>query len=245
MELNEKRQLSHEYERICYSMIKDFQTEMHREGYKDNLYSFHYPSFGNKFQSGKKILICNRWNDAKWAPTFTISESITLDTVEEGKIFSNSETSESLGNPIKRYFEETKQLRPFFYDVIKGTTIGLLGLNSDTAAWTDYIIFSSLLKIGKEAGPDQYEYQAQIEFSKLLFLLELEEIKPDIVLLITSLEYGEDFSSSLGLEPNESEEKSDFIIVKGDYKGAKVILARCPDVGDAAKCVLEVLDHLS
>ena len=239
------KQLSKEYERICHSMIQDFQVELHRNGYFDNVYSFHYPSFGSKVQSDKKILIYNRWNDAKWEPTFTISDSISQDRVENARIFSNPVNQGTSGNQIKRFYDGIKQQRPFFYNVSKGIVTGLLGLASDNPSWTDYIIFSNLLKIGKETGPDQYEYQAQIEYSKLLFLLELEEIKPDVVLMITSLDYGEDFSGALGLQLTDRIEKNEFIIIQGEYKGAKILLTSCPDVGDAEKCVLEALKHLA
>ncbi len=234
--------LSPEYERICQAMIKDFLVEMNIEGYKDNFYSFHYPSFGEQMQSSKKILIYNRWNDVEWEPSFATSTHISDDIVNQARYFSNPLAKESLAKPIERYLDIVKSSRPFFYDVTKEISQKILELNFDDESWIDRIVFSNLLKIGKENGIDQSEYQAQIEYSKLLFLLELEEIKPDVVLLITSLDYGEDFTNAIGLEANDCIETNDFIIVQGNYKGAKVILTRCPDNGNAEKCVKQVLE---
>jgi hypothetical protein len=162
----------------------------------------------------------------------------------KGKILFESGGTGGSNKAHSTIFRLHKNKRPFFYDVVKGIVQGILE-DDDNDSWADKIIFSNLIKIGKETAPDLYEYPAQNDYAKLLFLLELKEIKPDVVLLITSLDFGEDFSSALGLETLDSIKKSDFVIVKGEYKGAKVILTRCPDVGDADECVMQVLDHLS
>jgi hypothetical protein len=236
--------LSTEYERICFKMIQYFQFGVSRDEYRKNIYSFSYPSFGDMTITGKKILIYNRWNEANWGPLFTARDTVCPGIMERARYFSNPVVQEEATKPIQRYFDFTKTKRPFFYDVVKGIVQGILE-DDDNDSWADKIIFSNLIKIGKETAPDLYEYPAQNDYAKLLFLLELKEIKPDVVLLITSLDFGEDFSSALGLETLDSIKKSDFVIVKGEYKGAKVILTRCPDVGDADECVMQVLDHLS
>jgi hypothetical protein len=73
--------------------------------------------------------------------------------------------------------------------------------------------------------------------------VELEEIKPEIVVLLSGMSFSKEFVDELRLKPNV--EDKEFIIIATKVNEIKIILTKRPRVGNNEKCVTEIIECLN
>lgn len=243
--------LSNEYNVTFFQMLESFQNHLRNvsEKYSENSYSFLYPSFGDKFFNERKILFYGQCINGQWKPTFNIKETIDKSIVEQGCEFSNT-CNPGEANPldwVNKHWPDYAMYRSFFWNVAYKVTNKIIGIEDykNSEEWSKYMAWSNLMKIGNIAGgnPNQDEYDGQIKFAVKLFRKELEEIKPEITILLSGMDFSEDFTHELGLEPNT--EGKEFIIIASKFNQTKVILTRRPKVGNNEKCVEEIIEAIN
>jgi hypothetical protein len=243
--------LTNEYDKTYFDLIKSFQAHLKAIGkpYTNNGYSFLYPSFGCDFFLERKILFYGQCINGKWQPSFNLNDEIDSKIIEKGLEFSNT-CDEGESSPLEwvnKNWSEFSLFRSFFWNVAYKLTNKLIGIEDykNSAEWCKYMAWSNLMKVGNVLGgnPNQDEYFAQIDLSVKLFLMELDEIKPEIVILLSGLDFSEDFVFALGLKPNTV--GKEFIIIADKFKDSKIILTRRPQFGSNEKCVEEIIEAIS
>jgi hypothetical protein len=243
--------LSNEYNVTFFQMLESFQNHLRNvsEKYLENSYSFLYPSFGNKFLDERKILFYGQCINGQWEPTFNIKETIDKSIVEQGCEFSNTCNPGEANTLdwVNKHWSDYAMYRSFFWNVAYKVTNKIIGIKDykNSEEWSKYMAWSNLMKIGNIAGgnPNQDEYDGQIKFAVKLFRMELEEIKPEIAILLSGMDFSEDFTHELGLEPNT--EGKEFIIIASKFNQTKVILTKRPKVGNNEKCVEEIIEAIN
>jgi len=237
--------MSTEYDERLYEMLKSFQERLRIASGKhsENIYSFMYPSWGDIFSDGTKLLIYGNCSGGPCEPTFGINDGIDRSIIEKGYAFSNTDDS----NPAGISWTDESVVRSFCWNVCREVTKKIHGIENceNSLEWYRYPAFSSLFKIGNVKGyrPKQDEYEAQKDFAVELFLRELDEIKPDIVLMLTGLDYADDFIGALGLKPNMEGKR--YVLISEKVNQTKIIMTRFFKVGIHEKCVNEIMECLN
>jgi hypothetical protein len=232
------------YDERFYEMLVSFQERLRRHGreYSGNVYTFLYPSFGEKFMDDRKILVCSESTEAFWQPLFCMENDVEMDLVEKSRSLSGFRKPDADGSMDKSVGSN----RTIIWNLSREVTNRVIGIDegNNEDEWTRQIAFNSLLKIRNIEGgyPDQQEYDAQKDFAVELFLRELNETKPEIVLLLDGLDYSDDFIAALGLEPNV--EGMDYVVVAAKVHDTKVILTRSV-VGGVDKCADEIKEMIN
>ena len=96
------------------------------------------------------------------------------------------------------------------------------------AAWISKIAWSNLYKVSKYSGgnPSDKLCRLQLETCKKILLKEIREIKPDLILFITDMNWFKDFN----IEEFEIEEKNEEVVIAyGKYESSKIIVTKRPE----------------
>jgi hypothetical protein len=243
--------LSTSYDSQYLQLLKHFQSQLlnNNIGYKNNKYSFLYPSFGNQSTKENKIIIYGQCINGGWEPEFKIEEELTDEFIYKGWEHSNTlnPNDKTPLDWINNKWIEYKMYRSFFWNVSYKLTNRLVGeadyVNSDS--WCQHLVWSNLMKIGNVQGgnPNEDEHYAQIDLSVKLFLQEIEEIKPEYVIMLTGLGFSEDFTKALGLKQNVEDKK--FVKIASKIGNTKYILTYRPYMGNNEACVSEIIEYLN
>ncbi len=246
-----KSRLSSEYDEAFFQMLQSFQNNLKgaSDQCSENTYSFLYPSFGDQFFNERKILIYGQCLNGKWKPTFNLKETINRNIIDQGWEFSNT-VNPGEASPldwVNKYWLDYSMYRSFFWNVAYKLTNKIMGIGDykNSEGWSKYMGWSNLMKIGNVVGknPNPIEYDAQIKSAIKLFKMELDEIRPEIVILLAGTRYGSDFIHQFGLEPNVKKDK--FVIATAKVNESKLILTTRPKVGSNEKCVEEIIETIN
>ncbi len=107
-------------------------------------------------------------------------------------------------------------------------------------AWISKIAWSNLYKVSKSSGgnPSDKLCSLQLETCKKILLKEIREIKPDLILFITDMNWFKDFN----IEEFEIEENSgETVIAYGKYESSKIIVTKRPEGKKEEKFVDDVI----
>ena len=106
--------------------------------------------------------------------------------------------------------------------------------------WISKIAWSNLYKVAKSSGgnPSDKLCSIQLEVCKKILFKEIKEIKPDLILFITDMNWFEDFN----LEEFEIEENNgETVVAYGKYENSKIIVTKRPERKAEDKFVNEVI----
>jgi hypothetical protein len=225
------------YEKLFENNLVSFYENMQKEDkyYFNEEYCLFFPSCGNRDKRKVDFIIYGQ-APAGWTPTFKVSELISTPILVKDAIeFSNTIDREekcSLDWVNKSWGNKSycgyNPAPTFFWNTTYKLINKYCGHNLDSENWVDNLIWSNLMKIAptkrQSKNPDDIEWQAQIEISIQLFLMELEEIKPKYAILLTNWKWADDFVNNIGISRNQN----GMIEAVGNYNGTTIIVTKRP-----------------
>jgi hypothetical protein len=246
---------SSDYEKLFEKNFTDFRNNMQNkdEYYLNEKYCLFFPSCGNR-DKGKINFIIYGQAPAGWTPTFKVSELISIPILVKDAIEFSNTINEDEKCPIdwvnKSWGNKTycgyNPAPTFFWNTTYKLINKYCGYDPNSENWVYNLIWSNLMKIApttrRSKNPDDIEWQAQLEFSKQLFLMELEEIKPKYAILLTNSGWADDFVNKIDISRNQN----GMIESIGNYNGTKIIVTKRPYLKGKKdeECVSDILKML-
>jgi hypothetical protein len=216
--------LTRDYKEKFLKTYEDFKNKISViEKLNDKEYSLFFPMIGENFESKKTLLVvgraCNGW-EHPW-------KSINSDNSIVNLSISCSE-----GKPMQWLIEQWtdtkyKIKRSSFWRIIKNITLFLNECNEKD--WPSFIAWSNLFKISpyEKGNPNMSECDVQLQNCIELFEQEIEELKPEYVLLIVGLDWGKTFLESIASKIEYF--NNEIVKCVANYKDSKLILTVRPE----------------
>ncbi|MCY7410042.1 MAG: hypothetical protein LH473_07200 [Chitinophagales bacterium] len=228
---------SNNYEKIFTETYKEFLTKPKISEYlkKGRKYVLVFPQIGTLFQRGKGILVVGRAPN-NWHVQFNkinfegkANESILYS--RDNETYSNLKWVYNNYNGIVKEEYNLKKSK-FWRSLDKIVHRSILNVEEPDPNWMSHIAWSNLYKIApavKNSGnPNEQEVIAQFEGSVKMFKMEIEELQPKIILMMTDYStWGKWVLNEL--ENVKLEKGTKYVEKRGYYKSSKIIVTGRPD----------------
>ena len=234
-----------------------------QDEYIDKEYTVFFPSCGTNDKSKIKFIFYGQAPNG-WRTSFYFPDLIKNQN-EMDLLLKKAISSSNFASPMnwvnenwypKEGAKEYAAYRSFFWNVvykfINCYNLGHSQVPNDEGEWfsnddwCNHLVWSNLMKLSPAEGgnPDGNEQNFQMQFSKKLFAQELEEIQPAYAILLTNWKWAKNFLDSSGFSI-ETIENKDYLIAKGTFLKTKIIVTKRPFIGNAKKCINELLSLVS
>jgi hypothetical protein len=247
--MNNYSQLSDEYIGLFRNNLQSFCSnilEIGKSDLMDKQYSLFFPSFGTKDKV--QFIIYGQATNG-WIPNFmvnNIKDSLVQEAVEYSNTYNPGEK-----NPLDwvntMWGGDTNLARSFFWNVTYKLINKFNAFDNDSHEWCTKTMWSNLMKISPSKGsnPNNDEWNAQLEGSRLLLQKELEEIQPEFAIFLTNWNWVSDlFRHDDRFEINEHH-SGEFIHGQGYYNKTRLIVAKRTFVGSNERCVKDIIEILN
>ncbi len=211
-----------EYEKIIEELLEDFSKPSNISEKKT--FSLLYPIIGEHYEATKLLVYGRATNGWEWCGMggWKLREIKTNNKriIRDAKIMSS-----------ENWKRDEVKLQSAFWRLIINILNNIYRI-PDNNSILKHFTWSNLMKIApsKEGNPTNSEWRAQLPKCKELFKLEIDTLKPKVVLLITGFEWAFDFISNLDIDPNKSG-YSDADFIKGvyEYNSSTIIVVDRPE----------------
>lgn len=205
-------------------------------------YALCYPIIGKEYLPNMDFLIIGRATNG-WKPKFRFNE-FDESIIEQSIKFSQSENEgECALEWINRNWLKNQIYRSSFWNVVYKL---MIKLGKTDENWTWNIAWSNLMKIAPASGgnPEGFEWEAQYEKSVDLFLMELNELNPKYVLMMTVFFFwAQYFLKRDGFEITRIYDDK-FVEAVVNYENTKIIVTSRPERKPQEEFVESVVEHL-
>ncbi|HMT29747.1 MAG TPA: hypothetical protein PKD91_10740 [Bacteroidia bacterium] len=206
-------------------------------------YCMFYPTVGLNYQMKQGFLLVGRATNG-WTPAFDcINEypKFMKECSEYSKmeLVSGKCPLQWVDEKLEEANDKIVANRSPFFQVGKAVIQNLYPATKDV--WTHNVSWSNLYKIAPAEGgnPSTTDCDAQWPGVKYLFEMEVEQLQPKYILIISGTEWSKDFIGSL------EKYNGKYVEEIGWYKGAKVVVCSRPEQKPRGEFIEEVLQAFS
>lgn len=243
---NSVNPLSEKYQEQYEKTVKDFVENLKKDKLKTKKYSLFFPMIGKDYFKKREILVMgiatNGWPNPWSCSSFKnsiIEKSINESLPEENMC--------AIDWVNEHWYDKNWRVRhSSFWQVTYKLIQAKYNCNDEN--WCCKMAWSNLYKIAPAYGGNpeiDIEWQSQYENCKKLFEMEIEELKPKNLLLITGLDWvcwGEGhFIEEKKLEKHN---KNKYVKATGNFKNSNVIITIRPEYQNQEKFITEVIPFM-
>ncbi len=237
MELS--KEYNKEFEKNALTYRENIKSN--KESLLEKKYNIFYPVIGKNYLNNNDLMILGRATNG-WKPEFKFMDfkkSIIKTSIDYSQ---PEEKDECPFNWINENWG--KMWRSAFWNVVYKLMIKNFERNDEN--WTWNLSWSNLMKIAPAEGgnPNGIEWEAQYEKSVDLFTLELNELKPKYVLMMTDFfTWGQYFLKRPGFEITKKYD-DEYVEAIVNYNNTKIIVTVRPEGKLQEKFIKNVMDYI-
>lgn len=240
--------MTNEYDKLFKANLISFKEEYLKRK-PDRDYTLFYPQVGKDYRDDSLVLLVGRAPNG-WGVTWGKSDDIDK-KVSESKEYSETTDpgqncpldwlNDDWNNKEKNY----KLYRSAFWNVSYKFIQRQFEKNDSN--WQNIIAWSNLMKISPAEGwnPTTPEWSWQLDTSVKLITKEIEELSPKYVLMLTGLDWSEDFTKAFQEHDDHKPYYNDTVKAVYIHHKTKIIVTDRPEGKIQEEFVKDVSDHIN
>jgi len=183
--------LTIKYNKLFQKTLQKFAEELRKsqdKSFLDKKYSIFYPVIGKDYLANKNLLVVGQAT-FDWQPVWNIKKvsSGSEKIIKESIDYSETTNEECPLEWINKHWSDWGIYRSVFWNLTY--KVVEKKYNKTDENWNNIIAWSNLMKIAPiYSNPKGEEINAQVDLCAELFKMELDELQPVNVLIITNLE---------------------------------------------------------